>query len=214
MTSPEYQRAWRAANVDKVKAYNKKNSESKKRWWQENRERILPEKKIKSRKYYKENREKSLKCTRDWQKKHPDRTRSTKYKWVESNSEKARQVQRNFRVKRMADPAFRLRKNLSIRISKALSKKGKKCSKTSEILGCSLDSFRIYLESRFESGMTWENYGKVWHVDHIVPCAIFDLNKPEHQKRCFHFSNLQPLFARDNLSKKDKAPDSHQFGML
>lgn len=210
----EYHRAWRFANPDKVKAYNRKRSDYKKRWWRENRERILPEKRIKSNRYYHGNREKSLKATRDWQKKHPERTRATKAKWLEANREKFKQVQRDSRIRRISNPAFRLRQNLSIRISKAISKNGKKCAKTADILGCSLDSFRMYLESRFEPGMSWENYGRVWHIDHIMPCAIFDLSKPEHQKRCFHFSNLQPLFAKDNMSKRDKAPSSHQFEML
>jgi hypothetical protein len=52
--------------------------------------------------------------------------------------------------------------------------------------------------------MTWENYGPVWHVDHIRPCASFDLTDPAQQRECFHFSNLQPLFAAENLAKGDK----------
>jgi hypothetical protein len=54
---------------------------------------------------------------------------------------------------------------------------------------------------RFRPGMTWENYGPVWHVDHIKPCAKFDLTDPDQQRACFHFSNLQPLFADENLRK-------------
>ncbi len=89
----------------------------------------------------------------------------------------------------------------------------KKCAKTTEMLGCSINDFRIYLESKFESGMTWKNYGSVWHVDHIMPCAIFDLTKPDHQRRCFHFSNMQPLFKEDNLRKNRwHVPD--QFNLL
>lgn len=82
-----------------------------------------------------------------------------------------------------------------------------------KLIGCSIEDFWIYLESKFEPGMTRENYGKVWHIDHIMPCAIFDLTKPEHQKRCFHFSNLQPLFAEDNRRKSDKIV-TNQFQLL
>jgi hypothetical protein len=60
--------------------------------------------------------------------------------------------------------------------------------------------------------MSWENYGKVWEIDHIMPCAIFDLTKADHQKRCFHFSNTQPLLIHVNRSKRDNAPD--QFNLL
>lgn len=52
--------------------------------------------------------------------------------------------------------------------------------------------------------MTWDNRGKVWHVDHMVPCTSFDLSNPEEQRRCFHFTNLQPLFASENISKGNK----------
>ena len=53
--------------------------------------------------------------------------------------------------------------------------------------------------------MTWKNWGvKGWHLDHIIPCASFDLSLPEEQKKCFHYTNLQPLWAEDNLSKGSK----------
>ena len=68
------------------------------------------------------------------------------------------------------------------------------------LVGCSLDDLRVHIEKQFSEGMTWKNKGK-WHIDHIRPCASFDLTDPEQQKQCFHFSNLQPLWARDNLRK-------------
>lgn len=53
--------------------------------------------------------------------------------------------------------------------------------------------------------MSWENRGNFgWHVDHIKPCASFDLTKPEEQAKCFHYTNLQPLWARENIAKGDK----------
>ena len=60
----------------------------------------------------------------------------------------------------------------------------------------------MHLEAQFKPGMTWDNYGlKGWHVDHIRPCASFDLRDPEQQRRCFHYTNLQPLWAEENLKK-------------
>lgn len=117
-----------------------------------------------------------------------------------------------FKARRVCDHQFKLRQNLRGRLYDAL-KGRKKSAPTLTLLGCPIEDFWIYLESRFSEGMTRENYGKVWHVDHIIPCAIFDLTKPEHQKRCFHFSNMQPMFARDNLSKNDKIV-TDQFQLL
>lgn len=70
------------------------------------------------------------------------------------------------------------------------------------LLGCSRDHLRRHLESRFQPGMTWENYGRYgWHVDHVIPCSAFDLTNPDEVRKCFHFSNLQPLWWRDNIIK-------------
>ena len=71
------------------------------------------------------------------------------------------------------------------------------------MLGCSIEFFMEYIEKQFKSGMTWQNYG-AWHVDHVRPCASFDLTDHEQQKICFHYSNLQPLWAVDNLKKGAK----------
>lgn len=106
--------------------------------------------------------------------------------------------------KKAQNPAFRiacnLRKRLSFLVRKASATKTKQ---TLALLGCPLKSFLLYLESLWQPGMSWENYGD-WHVDHIMPCAIFDLTNPEHQVRCFHFSNLQPMWALDNIRKGDR----------
>lgn len=104
----------------------------------------------------------------------------------------------------------RRRRRLDIRIMESLrtriygALKGYHKSKsTSILLGCPISYFIKWLESKFESGMTWKNYGE-WHIDHIPPCASFDLIKPDQQKICFHHTNLQPLWAKDNLSKGTK----------
>ena len=81
----------------------------------------------------------------------------------------------------------------------------KKSDSTMNLLGCTIQEAREYLEKQFKEGMTWENHGhETWHIDHIIPCASFDLTDPEQQKKCFHYTNLQPLWAKENMSKGAK----------
>ncbi len=73
---------------------------------------------------------------------------------------------------------------------------------TIELLGCTFIEAKQYIEKLFLDGMTWKNNTKKgWHIDHIVPIASFDLTNPEEQKKCFHYTNLQPLWWKDNLNK-------------
>lgn len=107
-----------------------------------------------------------------------------------------------YRAKRLKeDPEFRLLNNLRNRVRIAL-KRATKSGSTFDLLGCSPSELKLHMECQFQEGMTWENMGD-WHIDHIRPCSSFDLTDPEQQKECFHYSNLQPLWAEDNLRKSD-----------
>jgi len=101
---------------------------------------------------------------------------------------------------RQENPEYNLINNLRCRIYVAL-KGANKSDTTKSLLGCSVAELKLHLSAQFKPGMTWENYGPVWHVDHIKPCAKFDLSRSDEQKKCFHFSNLQPLFAVENIRK-------------
>lgn len=82
------------------------------------------------------------------------------------------------------------------------SKRNPKFDTTIRLTGCSIQDLKHYLELQFQPGMTWDNYGlHGWHIDHIKPCASFDLTDPEQQKECFYFTNLQPLWAKENRMK-------------
>jgi hypothetical protein len=130
-----------------------------------------------------------------------------KKKWYEAN--KVRIAAKNKVYKRNkleTDKYFRLCKNLRRRVLMALKRKIKS-EPTQKLLGASFEKVRNHLSSLFKEGMSWDNYGK-WHVDHIRPCASFDLNQEDQQHQCFHYTNLQPLWAIDNLKKSDKVdPD-------
>jgi hypothetical protein len=109
---------------------------------------------------------------------------------------------KNQKERKLQDINYHLLCVLRVRLWNALKAKGKS-KRTKDLLGCSVSDLKRYLESLFQNGMSWDNYGD-WHIDHVRPCASFDLSDPEQQKRCFHYSNLQPLWALDNLKKSSR----------
>lgn len=114
--------------------------------------------------------------------------------------------------KQETDPNFRILQSLRARLQQAL--KGLiKSDRTLHLLGCDIPFLRLYLEARFEPWMNWANYGE-WHIDHIIPCAEFNLTDPEQQKQCFHYSNLRPLKGRDNQMKGARPPMIHQKELI
>mgnify|MGYP005998760249 CR=1 FL=1 len=129
----------------------------------------------------------------EWRKKY-DRKPSVK------NRKKEQQVNR---IKN--DIAYKLRVRAETRIHIALSGMSKSASAL-HLLGCSQETLKQHMENQFTCGMSFENYGE-WHMDHIAPVSSFDLNDPEQQRECFHFTNLQPLWAKDNFEKGGKLPD-------
>lgn len=154
--------------------------------------------------YYRNNCERLKSSTKQYRLSNLDRMNKSSREWRERNRAQVRRRQSIYeRQRRASDPNFKLRCTLRRRLGMALSRNQKSGSALT-LLGCSIPDFKIYLESKWEAGMTWENYGTIWHIDHIMPCAIFDLSIPDHQHRCFHFSNLQPLLAEQNWRKGGK----------
>lgn len=106
-----------------------------------------------------------------------------------------------YRDRRAADPSFSVKSNLYRRINHALNGTAKTDS-TMLLIGCTVAELVVHIESQWLPDMSWENYAlDGWHIDHIRPCASFDLLDPEQQRECFHYTNLQPLWAEDNLRK-------------
>jgi signal recognition particle GTPase len=126
---------------------------------------------------------------------------------VRRRTPKARQLANIARSKMLkTNVSFRVGQYLRIRLRKALkNQSAQKSQKAVNLLGCTIEQLKHYLESKFSPGMSWSNYGKNgWHIDHIKPCCSFNLNDPIEQQTCFHYTNLQPLWWRDNLSKGGK----------
>jgi hypothetical protein len=100
------------------------------------------------------------------------------------------------KAKLKLDSDFKMRHNLRQRLKRVIKKNfALKSNSTEKLLGCKFIEVKKHLESKFLPTMTWENYGQYWHIDHIIPCASFDLTKEEEQQKCFNYTNLQPLFA-------------------
>lgn len=109
---------------------------------------------------------------------------------------------------RRTNLAFKIASNLRARVKAAIQGRAK-AAHTLDLLGCTVEELRAHLEAQFKPDMTWENYGRYgWHIDHIRPCASFDLTDPDQQRTCFHYSNLQPLWATENHSKGAKLLDT------
>jgi hypothetical protein len=114
------------------------------------------------------------------------------------NREKVNSYRQN---KYKNDPNFRLAQVIRVRMRKFIKNKSQSSKK---LMGADIETVKKHLENLFQEGMNWDNHGNEgWHIDHIIPCAAFDLTDPKQQKKCFHYTNLQPLWARDNLSKSD-----------
>ena len=136
---------------------------------------------------------------------YKDLNKSRKYQkeWRMRNLEKRRKQQREYnRNKRITDPIFLAKSRFRGRLRKMLErKKFTRKSRTAQIIGCSWEDLRKHIESQFVDGMTWENRN-LWHIDHIIPMASAKTIE-ELEKLC-HYTNLQPLWAKDNMSKGAK----------
>jgi hypothetical protein len=129
--------------------------------------------------------------------------RKEKYQTNKSSVLRINYVRKKIRL--TTDSVYRLTESLRHRLYMVLKAKGiRKTQSAIHLVGCTKPELSIHIENNFKPGMTWENYGPVWHVDHIKPCAKFDLANPSEQKKCFHYSNLQPLFGAENIKKGAK----------
>ena len=196
------------------KKYYKKHKEflkaKRKLYYQTHKEEIS--KNIKE--YYKKNKSKINKFKKLYYKLHAKKINQQHKEWYKNNKEKIIKQHRQYNLKNRikhnkyisnrlkTDINFKIRLYLRNRIRKVI-KKINKSKSIIQLLGCSVEFLRNYLEQQFKPGMSWSNYGK-WHIDHKILCASFDLSKPEEQRKCFHYKNLQPLWASENLSKSDK----------
>jgi hypothetical protein len=184
-----------------ARAYAKKNrariSEYQKNYKQRHKDRLAK----KASEYYKA----TIEQRKAYNEKNKEKKQQYNALYYRKNAEHIIQhrVAYNLR-RRKEDPVVRLRHVLRSRFRMAIKQNSKQGSAI-EALGCTVEHLKAYLEAQFQPGMTWENYGKHgWHIDHIRPLASFDLTDPEQLRAACHYTNLQPLWAKDNLAKGAK----------
>ena len=168
----KYHQRWAIENKDKINKYKADNPDKIRLWQNRDYLKHKQEYLLRANKYYIKNKEKVIEQGR---------------------------IYNNMR--RKTDIKYKILCNLRRRLNHTITK-GFKSAKTLELLGCSVNFLKKYLESRFKEGMNWNNYGMFgWHIDHIMPCNSFDLTRPEEQIKCFNYTNLQPLWAKENSVK-------------
>jgi hypothetical protein len=177
----------RIQRLEYQKEYKDKNKDKIKQFYENNKGAKLDYEK----KYYEQNKDNVLLSCK---------------KYREENKDKINLAYKN---RYNNDILFKIRVLLRARLYHAIKDNQKTGSAVSD-LGCSVEEFKIYLESKFESWMTWENHGKyikdikTWQIDHIKALANFDLSKKEELLNACHYTNLQPKLSEDNLKKSDK----------
>ena len=173
---------YRENNKDKIKQYE--HEYSKKYRFGDKREELLANK----RKYHWDNREKILEKKKEYSKR-PE---------VKSNRRKKSKRDYHNNIQ------YKLTTLIRSRLRFAIKNKSKQGSAIKN-LGCSVDELKTYLENKFQEGMTWDNWSSDgWHLDHIKPLCHFNLEDPKQLAEACHYTNLQPLWSYDNISKGNK----------
>jgi hypothetical protein len=154
------------------------------------------------RNWYQANKARQLELGRTWRKNNADKRRITEKRSRRKNMTKFRAYQREYKKKkRLNNPSYIMEYRLRRRVNKVIARAGAtKSASTFDLVGCSPSDLMTHLEATFTKGMSWDRRDEL-HIDHIVPCCAFDLTSPEEQKKCFHYTNLRMLWAKDNLQK-------------
>lgn len=153
--------------------------------------------------YYKTHKEQEDARHKKWFKDHPEKVKEYTRKQYYKDIEKTRAKNRKYNAKVRSTPEGKILGNIRRRINSSL-KTARKSDYTTNLIGIPMDEFIVYIENLFDEEMSWDNCGTHgWHIDHIRPCSSFDLIDEKEQRKCFHYTNMQPLWAEDNLKKSD-----------
>lgn len=172
---------------------------------------------IRAAEWRKANPERARASVRAWRKKNKDRQAELARRWSEQNPERRKEQWKRHYTRTKPEVLEKLAKRwrslspdsdqrvyhrVFVRIAEALPHGVAMAGPVEELIGCSIAEFRSHIERQFRDGMEWG--GGNWHIDHILPVSFFDLSDPDQQRKCFHFTNTQPLFASENISKGNR----------
>lgn len=219
----EYQREWRMRNKDKVREQAKRYAEAhreeikarQKAYRERNKERIRKHNNEYMKGYCERNKEKISEYHKAYYQENAEKVKGRVQAYKESQKERVDAYNRQYRAehskehaeyikkRRLEDPKYKMVCAVRNMLNNAFNKRMKvgKKKQAEEILGCSIEFFIEYLQSQFKEGMTIENHGE-WHIDHIIPLS--SAKTEEDVIKLNHYTNLQPLWAKDNISKRNK----------
>jgi len=207
----EYMRKWRTKNKSKYKNYQKEYFQ---KYYAENKDKIISQtteyylankdkQNARKKEYFQENKDYFLALKKKYWRDHKHILMPKNNARYKANSEKYNKAhyQNYKRPRYYSDVEFHLKEVLSARIRQALLHNYKSAS-TVDLIGCTIPELKAHLEKQFLPGMSWDNHTITgWHIDHRICCDSFDLTNPVEQRKCFHYSNLQPLWYQDNIRK-------------
>lgn len=147
--------------------------------------------------------------------KHRERTAPKRAAYTKRPEVRAK-IQARQRERAATDLQFRLKRNVSALIRNVIDSNVKH-GRSLELLGCSVEEFRRHIEAQFTEGMSWDLWGTDSDgisLDHILPCALFDMSDGRHQRVCFNYRNVRPMWHRDNIAKQDDLDDGRSARSL
>jgi len=201
----EYANKYNSENKEKIKEARKLNKHRTKeydsKYRLKNREKI----KLRQRFDYKINTKKYLEKAHRYNINHREKINNNAkiYRKIIKNKENRKIYNRNYnRIKNVLDVEYKIKHRLRNRLNKMIHRNNRTASAISD-LGCSMEKFKKYIESKFKPGMTWDNYGNNgWHFDHIRPLVSFNLTIKEELLEAVNYTNLQPLWATSEIARK------------
>lgn len=159
-----------------------------------------------SRDWKNNNKARTIEYGQQWRNQHKDAIRAYNIEYAQANKETIQRRSSKYHTERAkVDFNFKLAKNLrtSLRylVKNCNMKKG---ARALQLLGCDLEFLKSWFNYNFMDDMNFDNHGLVWHIDHTIPVSTFNLLNDEELRVCFHWTNLKPMYAKDNMSKKNK----------